>query len=259
MLYNNNAMNKAFASDIDGTLFFPKLIPPVKESDLEAIKKYQSSNFLFGLCSGRPYCGVVNGFDDQIKPDFYIISSGALILDKNKQVIYERKIIFKYIQEIYEEYCNQAIVIVQTANPNGVYKSQKEFENEHNVIIIKDIKQLKDEKIYGISLVFKDDQTAYEKNCLINKKYSQLIGFQNTNSIDIVMKECSKGNALKIIQKEYQILKMAGIGDSYNDLSMLENVDVSFTFNDAPQELKDKTDYRVNSVSEALKIFALVE
>ena len=35
-------MNKAFASDIDGTLFFHYLNPPIKKSDIDAIKEFQN-------------------------------------------------------------------------------------------------------------------------------------------------------------------------------------------------------------------------
>ena len=47
-------MNKAFVSDIDGTLFFHYLNPPIKKSDIDAIKEFQNQDNLLGLCSGRP-------------------------------------------------------------------------------------------------------------------------------------------------------------------------------------------------------------
>ena len=146
-------MNKAFVSDIDGTLFFHYLNPPIKKSDIDAIKEFQNQDNLFGLCSGRPYCGVVNLFDNQIKPDFYIISSGALILDQNKKIIYEQCINYKYIQEIYNNYYHQAIVIIQTDNPNNVYKSQKENDLDENTIIIKNIDGLKEQVDYQVDSV----------------------------------------------------------------------------------------------------------
>ena len=66
----------ALASDIDGTLVFNQQI---KKQDKEAIEKYQKEH-LFGVCSGRPRCAL---FDlEKLKLDFYILSSGALILDK---------------------------------------------------------------------------------------------------------------------------------------------------------------------------------
>lgn len=248
-------MLKALASDIDETLFFSKMKPPIKISDIQAIKKYQNAGNLFGLCSGRPKCGVINLFDEQVKPDFYIISSGALILDKNQEVLFEQPIAFSYIQKIYNTYHQGAIVVIQSDNDDYVYKNKPEgFED--NYLMIKDINDLKDHKIYGISLVFEDNEITKEHNCHINQKYPALQGFQNENSIDIVTKGCSKGNALKKIKEFYQISSLAGIGDSYNDLPMLESVDIAFTFHKAPMELKNIVDYLVASVSEAIDILA---
>ena len=72
---------KALASDIDGTLVFNQQI---KKQDKEAIEKYQKEH-LFGVCSGRPRCAL---FDlEKPKLDFYILSSGAEILDKDLNII----------------------------------------------------------------------------------------------------------------------------------------------------------------------------
>ena len=76
---------KALASDIDGTLVFNQQI---KKQDREAIEKYQKEH-LFGVCSGRPRCAL---FDlEKLKLDFYILSSGAEILDKDLNYIGETK------------------------------------------------------------------------------------------------------------------------------------------------------------------------
>ena len=60
------------------------------------------------------------------------------------------------------------------------------------------------------------------------------------------------GQALKIIKNEYHIDAMGRIGDSYNDISMLDSVDYPFTFIDAPNILKDHAQYLVHSVSEGI-------
>ena len=48
--------------------------------------------------------------------------------------------------------------------------------------------------------------------------------------------------------------KIAGIGDSFNDIPLLEQVDVSFTFTTSDQRVKDKADYIVDSVAQSLEI-----
>lgn len=48
--------------------------------------------------------------------------------------------------------------------------------------------------------------------------------------------------------------EVAGIGDSYNDIPMLETVDRSFTFPTSPESLTLIVDDVVDSVEEALDI-----
>ena len=77
---------------------------------------------------------------------------------------------------------------------------------------------------------------------------------KNRNSIDIVRKGCSKGTGIKIIKEHYQLEKMAGIGDSYNDLPMLKVVDTAFTFKTSPQEIQKQVHYCVNDIAEAIAL-----
>ena len=89
---------KALASDIDGTLVFNQQI---KKQDREAIEKYQKEH-LFGVCSGRPRCAL---FDlKQLKLDFYILSSGAVILDKDLNIIQDFPMKKEVVQQIFNEY-----------------------------------------------------------------------------------------------------------------------------------------------------------
>ena len=204
---------KALASDIDGTLVFNQQI---KKQDKEAIEKYQKEH-LFGVCSGRPRCAL---FDlEKLKLDFYILSSGAMILDKGLNIIQDFS-----------------------------------MKNNPKLKVISSFKEVEHEIIYGISLVFKDDKIT-KKACLeINQKYQEVEGFQNRNSIDIVRKGCSKGTGIKIIKDYYHLEKVAGIGDSYNDLPMLKVVDTAFTFKTSPQEIQKQVHYCVNDIAEAIAL-----
>ena len=106
---------KALASDIDGTLVFNQQI---KKQDRKAIEKYQKEH-LFGVCSGRPRCAL---FDlEKLKLDFYILSSGALILDKDLNIIQDFPMEKEIVQQIFDEYCRHAQIILQTGNEDVFY------------------------------------------------------------------------------------------------------------------------------------------
>lgn len=241
-------MLQALASDIDHTLFFQERNPQISIQDCQAIQNFQNQGHVFGLCSGRPYQGVVH-LSDQIHPDFYIITSGALILDRALHVIYEKFIDHQILHQLFYQYNRHALIIIH-ASHHLTYKTDKEFV-EDDCYLISDLQDFED-SAYGISLVFHDETTALQETQKINQTFKEIEAFQNKDSIDIVPKGCSKGEALKRVKDYYQITSLAGIGDSYNDLSMLTNVDIPITFVDAPQTLKDITLYHVHSVAEAI-------
>ena len=225
---------KALASDIDGTLVFNQQI---KKQDKEAIEKYQKEH-LFGVCSGRPRCAL---FDlEKLKLDFYILSSGAMILDKGFNIIQDFSMKKEIVQQIFNEYKKKAHIILQTGNADVFYATLKEDYNP---------------KLKVISSFKEVEHEITKKACLeINQKYHEIEGFQNRNSIDIVRKGCSKGTGIKIIKDYYHLEKVAGIGDSYNDLPMLKVVDTAFTFKTSPQEIQKQVHYCVNDIAEAIAL-----
>ena len=72
--------------------------------DVQAIKHFQSLGNLFGVCTGRSYKGIEDFNPHQIDYDFYILCSGAKILDKEGNLIYQKFIDKKIAQSIYEQY-----------------------------------------------------------------------------------------------------------------------------------------------------------
>ena len=81
---------KALASDFDGTLYLHNEKHNYREGDIAGINQLQENGALFGLCTGRPLQGITAFLTERIDPDFYIVSSGALILDKKQTILFER-------------------------------------------------------------------------------------------------------------------------------------------------------------------------
>ena len=85
-------MKKVFASDFDGTLYFYKADVKLPPENVEKIREYQAAGHLFGLCTGRQVGGLTPFISGLIKPDFYITSTGANIVDGDLNEIYRRGI-----------------------------------------------------------------------------------------------------------------------------------------------------------------------
>lgn len=243
---------KVIASDFDNTLFFEHNY--FKGKDLEAIQSFQKQGHLFGICSGRPFSGLLKPLEGVLQPDFFIVSTGGAILDRNHQLLYGKKVVYTAIEEIYEEYKNEADLIVQTLDSNHFYCSNLGEEHEPYFIEVNSISDMKNEDIYSISLVHSTIERAKEITQEINKKYSEVRAYQNVDSIDIVHCECSKGQAILKLKELLNIKSIAGIGDSFNDVPMLDVVDHSFTFDESPKEIQLQVDDIVHSISEAIQI-----
>lgn len=240
---------KAFASDLDGTLYFNDLPEKIKAKDIEAIKKWQQNNNLFGVCPGRPLSDVDVG---SIDLDFYIVSSGALVLDKNQQVIHEELVSFDIIKTIFDQYNDLFYVYIQGDKKLYCTKAGT-LPLRHT--LIEDIDSLKNSHLYGISINALTCENAKKTTEIINQQFGDYVdAYLNVDCIDIVNKGCSKGSGLKRLKEKMQITYLSGIGDSYNDLPMLDFVDLAFTFNRSDFEIKQHANYLVDSVNEAIEI-----
>ena len=85
-------MKKVFASDFDGTLYFYKAEVKLPPENVEKIREYQEAGHLFGLCTGRQVGGLTPFISGLVRPDFYITSTGANIVDGSFRPIFRRGI-----------------------------------------------------------------------------------------------------------------------------------------------------------------------
>ena len=87
MPHMSTNLKKAFASDFDGTLHFARRTPSIDPAAVTAIRQFQDSGGLFGLCTGRPYRALLPLIDGLIHPNFYITSSGAVNVRKSTDYV----------------------------------------------------------------------------------------------------------------------------------------------------------------------------
>lgn len=244
---------KALASDYDGTLFLHDLEGGFKpENDLK-IKEFQNQGNLFGVCTGRPLGGVINAVKGHVDLDFYILATGSVILDKNLNPIYEKPMPKELIREIFEQCGEDEKPAIQAGYDLYVYKQKGPYPIEQ--LVIQKFDDLPDKNIYQISFTCGSVENASKLCQQVNETYKDiLIAYQNVDGIDIVSAGCSKGKGLKILKEKLNIDFMCGIGDSYNDVSMLISADRSFTFNYSPKDVQSKATDVVDSIADAIEL-----
>ena len=238
---------KALASDFDGTLYFEN---GVKEDDRKAILAFQKHH-LFGLCTGRPLIGVQHYLENCIQPDFYIVSSGACILDKEGHVLYEQTLSKDMTKTIFEQYHEKAEVSIQA--DFRIYTLVQNSQIPLAQTYVESIDCIGDDHIFGLSINAVNEKQAKQWTYDLNATYKEIMAFQNKEYIDIVKRGCSKGEAIKKLKSLLHLDYVYGIGDSYNDIPMLESADCSFTFYDSPETVQKEATHLVSSICEAIE------
>lgn len=244
---------KLLASDFDNTLFFEHKY--MKENDLKAIYKFQQDGHLFGVCTGRSLEGVLRPSQDyDIEYDFYILLSGALILNKEKEVIFEKKIPISLVNEIFESLDKQDATVVYK---DIMYRVCENRQEDFHAQIIKSFTELKTDKVSAFSFHYQEDEIdqATKATQFINDKFGHIVhAFQNNQHIDLAMKGCSKGNGLKLIQEYYHIQDddIYCIGDSWNDLPMFSVIQHAYTFTYAPNDVKKQAEVVVETLGDCI-------
>lgn len=241
---------KALASDFDGTLYFWRADPPFRMADLKKIKEFQAEGNLFGICTGRSQDGILIPVGDRIHFDFYILASGALILDGERNVIYKECVDKSIAQKLCDAYQDTTKVIFQA---NDTLYAFEAFFPEMSVIDSLD--DIPGDGVYGVSLEAANEGVASVICAAINAEFGDILkAFQNIRNIDIVSKNCSKGKGISFVKTYFHVDEMAGIGDSFNDVPMLEQADHAFTFHASPVSVQEKAGHLVDSVGEAITI-----
>ena len=208
-------MKKVFASDFDGTLYFYKAEVKLPPENVAKVREYQEAGGLFGLCTGRQVGGLTPFIGGIMKPDFYITSTGANIVDGDFGGIYRRGI----DRDVVDQICK----VVNPTDPT-----------EHRISI--DING-----VINVFAMFGDYVNAFRnvvevdiapKGCTKGKGVERL---------------------KKFYAEKYDGIKLYGIGDSMNDLPLLLASDVSYTFPYAPEEVQKAATKVVPTIVDALE------
>lgn len=243
-------MKTALACDFDNTLYFHDTEERFRAQDVFEILFFRKRGGVFGICTGRSPDSILDIVGSFMHPDFIISVSGALIVDEKGEVLESTCLDPGTARSIMQDFDQKAAMVFHA--DGHVYSiGHKEYELQ---IQVSDFSELPQKAIYGISMRLGSEDEAAEAAALIGAKYSgKATAYQNVRNVDIVAAGCSKGTGLCRVKEIFGIDKMGGIGDSFNDLPLIEASDVGFTFPDAPEALREAADEIVISVSQAIE------
>jgi Cof subfamily protein (haloacid dehalogenase superfamily) len=251
-------MKKLLVTDLDGTLVRLNYMP---YDNYLNIKRFQAQEYYLAVATGRSFNQV--GFLKKlyrIKADYYILLNGALIIDKFNNVIKHEYIPTEAVEDILSiiDKANWRITLQTGFKTYSLSKGIQRFVL--GAKFIKTMSQIEKFKISALSLGFMGTDRSYisEVCSLINEKLGDKVAaYRNVNYIDIVPANCSKGSGIEYIKNKESIAKenIFAIGDSWNDISMFEKTDNSFTLRTAEELIQTKANYVVGSVGECIREF----
>ena len=247
---------KLIAIDMDGTLLNSN--NKVSERTRRAILKAGEKGVYVILATGRILSSAIKySYKMNLKTPI-ISSNGAIVIDENENIIYEKSIHKSTVEDItkladennlyyhfYTKdsfYSNQYVKdIIEFYNPRNTKQEDKIKFN-----LYKDIKEIVDRNIEVYKFIFIDNDTKK-----LYKLREELKSVKNintcsswSNNVEVMQKGVSKGNSLKYLCERLDISRedVIAIGDNENDLSMIDFAGLGVSMGNGGEKVKSIAD-----------------
>lgn len=256
-------MYKMVLIDLDGTLLNDQ--KEVSKRNAETIQKiHEEKGVLFVLATGRninDISQVIEAIGNSIN-QYVIASNGAIIKDNTKNDYVLRKYIDKEevikVIDTFRKYCLRGMVHTYEGQ---LTEEDAKVEIGTKVGLIKDLKQFYLENCIDTTSMITlhgEEKNLRQMIQEIRQNFNELDstelcdlviylkeGVYSTKYIDIMRKNATKANAIKILAEYLQINKdeIVVMGDGANDISMFEMSGYKVAMGNANQNLKEKADY----------------
>lgn len=260
-------------SDIDGTLLNDH--HEMTALTRLAIKNIMNQDIKFVIVSARSPSGIYPILKKNHLKCPIIAYSGALILDDNKHIIFEKGMsskravdIIEYIEK--EEFDMSWCVY---SFDQWIVKDRKDsrIQREENIVealstegTIEDIAQLS--TVHKILCICHPKQISDIEKMLKNKFPQLMIVKSSSILIEIMEQDISKALAVEKLCQLYHadIHHTIAFGDQYNDLEMLKTVGYGIVMGNGPIDIQDEigrvtTDNNHDGIYEALKDLNLLK
>lgn len=251
---------KLAAFDFDGTILFDDGIPA---HTIDAMHRWQAAGHLAVASTGKSLAAAkfgLTGYD--LAFDYSVLFTGGVVTDKADTVLHSTYLDTKTVQDI--------IAHLKQIDGIGVYAArltERDACFAYNVPggsatnILRDSVQMTEEEIpvhtfIGIPIWVPGDDTLREELVAWIRANVEVECVVNQDFIDIIPAGCTKGSGLYWLANHLGIprseVELYTFGDSFNDLSMHEVADESFSFTWSPADVQAHTTHVIDGVDAVL-------
>ena len=249
-------MTKIFASDFDGTLYFHGAEEPIRPADLDAIHAFQEAGGLSGACTGRPLRALTTQTEGLVPFDFYIALTGGTVFDRDYQPIYHRTLPRELVRELYQRFAPRAkdgVALICASDDYWLLSEKAPLDWPISTCPSFDELPGPTQGMGMETLTVEEAETLAAE---VNDTYGDVAcAYVNLASIDILPAGCSKGTGLLRAAEYFGAELTGGMGDSFNDVPLLEAADVSYSFSRCEPSVRAAANVLVDHASEALADF----
>lgn len=255
-------MIKLFVTDLDGTLLgVGNIIIPENK---QAIQELAYRQIAFGVASGRMDRDIAEITSQLGESGHRVSQNGGFVFDGEGNQLHAKTFSSSFSRQLYTAIQDfGATLSVSTANEVYVSELTEEIKQFEHLLFFPVI----EEKDLGERIgkdIFPSKFTLHGETEDLMKMKEQIDAFfpgemesylSDPHCVDFVPKGISKAQGLQILLDRLEIKpeEMAVIGDSFNDVPMLEMTPHSFAMSTAPEEVKNRASHVVRQVHEAIE------
>jgi len=252
-------MIKHIFCDLDGTLYHNG----INKEDIDAIKKIEQKNVKFNIATGRIFKQAHNMTKDSLDINgYYICENGSFIHDKDHKMIYKGTIDDDLVKKVIHRFKSS--------------KAHIYFKYDGKIVLLEDIHTFKkytndyiidpnfinqgsfDNLVGNIGVVSNDEEELYRIELYLKSEFDEVLDiyFSSEHTLNIVPKGVSKRKSIEYVCNILGLNEdeIATIGDSPNDINMLEGIKYSFAMYNSRESVKKSANYIVKNVAHAIEI-----
>ncbi len=214
---------KLLASDWDNTL---RRHGTVSKADLEAIRKFREKH-CFGIVTGRSVGMIVNELDHYgVEVDFLIGTNGAVITDGKWKLLARKDIELSSAKRLIKALRGMPEVMfgISDGDRFGTIQSAIVEPGDELVGIVEDDPQeiLDRGVVNSFYIRSSSDEKTWALYHWLEREFGDSMTFHYNKTIDASAKGVDKAEGVRECQRLMHADEVFVIGDSYNDLSMIE-------------------------------------
>ena len=251
---------KLLASDYDGTLQFGD---SVMESDLEALRKWKEEGNLFALVTGRSKQSICQMMEKYgIPADYLVTNNGGMVFDAEGNDLLSSQLdtttaidlmfiaheLGDVVSYMVNDGVNRHKVVCNPGMKDHRYPHVQPDWSEEQIMDSGQFSQI----VYSMN----DPKAAVDTADHINHYFGSVVNaYPNGFVVDIVHNGISKATGLQFVQEYCNADDddLFVIGDSYNDIPMLEGAVNSAAMIMAPEEVKGNARWEYMSIEDYVK------